>query len=439
MSEYSFFDSATIEVIAGNGGDGIVGWRREKYIPKGGPAGGDGGRGGNVYLVASQDHNSLLAFEKKRKFRAEDGLAGSNSNRSGRFGNDIEVLVPLGTLVYELNAEGTRGRMIGDLSQHEQKILVARGGKGGRGNQHFANSKRQAPYFCEPGEPAETKKIELELKLIAAVGIVGLPNAGKSSLIARISSSKAKIGDYAFTTLKPNLGVIDLGEGRTVTAADVPGLIEGASGGKGLGYQFLRHIERTKVLIHLLDGARALESANYPLRDYETVRKELFVYNPDLLEKEHLVILNKSDLLDDDLLDKVLLELKEKTGTWISTVSCATGQGLGSIINRLRELYPTLQLNSVNYFKADETPAIVEEVFSIDIVEDRFILKSPTIEGLLRVTDFENFSALSHLYAQLGKTGVLTALKARGIQDGDTILIGKRSLVWSDSIDGKMV
>src|ERR1700722_16884473 len=286
-----FIDEATITVEGGRGGDGIVAWRREKYVPKGGPAGGDGGRGGDVILEAQPELGTLIDFRFKKHFAADSGKPGSSSNKSGRSASDLVIGVPTGTLVYRVDDAGER--LLADLSESGDRYRVAKGGRGGLGNQHFATSSRQAPRFAEHGEPAEHCTIRLELKLLADCGIVGLPNAGKSTLLSTVSAARPKIADYPFTTLEPQLGVVRLGPEESFVMVDVPGLIEGAHAGSGLGDRFLRHIERTRVLIHLMDGARP---ASEILTDKATIENELRMWNPALLERPILPVLSKLDV-----------------------------------------------------------------------------------------------------------------------------------------------
>ncbi len=276
-----FIDEATITVAAGNGGDGIVAWRREKYIPKGGPAGGDGGHGGNIYLQATAELSTLVEFRFKRQFNADAGNAGGQSNKSGRSGEDLTIPVPVGTLVYR-TFEGKTEAFLADLAHEGERVLVAKGGKGGLGNQHFATSTRQAPRIAYNGEPGERCSVRLELKLLADCGVIGVPNAGKSTLLSVVSAARPKIADYPFTTIEPQLGVVRVSDEESFVMVDVPGLIEGAHEGAGLGDQFLKHVERTRALVHLLDGAKSLDEM---LHDKETIERELRAWNPALLER----------------------------------------------------------------------------------------------------------------------------------------------------------
>src|SRR5215831_8067265 len=293
-----FVDEVDIHVEAGSGGRGCLAFRREKFVPRGGPSGGDGGLGGSIYVVASPHTNTLINYRFHPEFSAERGEHGQGSNRTGRNGEHLELAVPIGTLVYEKTGDPDAPlHLLADLAEEGQRVLVARGGRGGLGNAHFATSTNRAPRKVQPGEPGEEKALRLELKLLADVGLVGFPNAGKSTLISRISAARPKIAAYPFTTLTPNLGVVSLSDGRSFVVADVPGLIEGAHRGLGLGDRFLRHVERTKVLVHLVDVSEA--SGRDPVHDLDAVRHELELFDPMLLAKPQLVAANKMDAVDD--------------------------------------------------------------------------------------------------------------------------------------------
>ncbi len=321
-----FIDKVKIKVKAGNGGNGCVAFRREKFVPKGGPSGGDGGKGGDVVLMADEGMNTLLDFRYKSYFKAEDGKHGQGDKKAGRKGRDLIIKVPVGTVV----RDALTGKTIADLIKHGEKVIVARGGKGGRGNAAFATPTRQAPDFAEPGQKGEEKEIELELKLIADVGIIGLPNAGKSTLISVISSAKPKVANYPFTTLTPVLGVVRVGD-RTFVAADIPGLIEGAHEGKGLGHEFLRHIERTKLLLHLIDAS---EPYLDPLEAFKKINRELRLYSEKLSEKPQIVVLSKIDAADRKQLEKAERKLKA-LNLPVFKISAVTGEGVKDLLNFL--------------------------------------------------------------------------------------------------------
>jgi GTPase len=326
-----FVDEADIHVAAGHGGAGALSFRREKFIPRGGPDGGNGGKGGSVYLVADPHRNTLVHFRFTSEFAAKRGGQGEGALRTGRDGADLEVPVPIGTIVYRHDplVPGSE-ESVADLTTSGERVLVARGGRGGLGNAHFATSTNRAPRKHQPGEPGEEFHLRLRLKLLADVGLVGFPNAGKSTLIARVSAAKPKIADYPFTTLTPNLGVVTLSGDRSFVVADVPGLIEGAHTGHGLGHQFLRHIERTKVLMHLVDVSGA--SGRDPVQDFEIIRRELSLYNPDLLSKPELVVANKMDALDDP--DRVVrLEARARElQLHFFRISAVTGEGVAALL-----------------------------------------------------------------------------------------------------------
>ena len=327
-SSDAFIDDVTISVAAGHGGDGLASMRREKFVPFGGPNGGDGGRGGDVEFVASRNLGTLLDHRMRRKYRAEDGRPGGSSNKTGRDGASVEIRVPIGTVVTDLAAPDAP---FADLTADGERTLVARGGRGGRGNTRFKTATRQAPDFAERGQPGGLRKLRLSLKLLADVGLVGLPNAGKSTLLGRISGARPRVAAYPFTTLVPELGVAEVEERRFVVA-DIPGLIEGASAGAGLGDRFLRHIERTRVLVHLLDCAAALLEERDLLQDYEMIRAELGAYEPSLLEREEIVALNKVDVVTDaEWLARIEKELLARRRT-VVRISGVTGEGISELL-----------------------------------------------------------------------------------------------------------
>jgi GTP-binding protein len=328
-----FIDKAKIYVKGGDGGNGCVAFRREKFVPLGGPSGGNGGKGGDVILEASDRLTTLLDFKYKKHFKAERGQHGSGSNKHGRKGKDLIIKVPVGTIVKDAET----GEILADLVKNGQKIVVAKGGRGGRGNAAFKTATRQTPDFAEEGEKGEEKWIELELKLLADIGIIGFPNAGKSTLISVLSHAKPKIADYPFTTLSPVLGVMELDRGRSVVLADIPGLIEGASKGEGLGHEFLRHIERTKALIHLIDISDFRERE--PEEAFEIINNELKEYSPQLLEKPQIVVGNKIDLLSDKSLIDRLKKYFENKGYPFVAVSLATKENLDELKKKISDLY----------------------------------------------------------------------------------------------------
>ena len=325
-----FVDEVDIHVEAGSGGNGCLSFRREKFVPRGGPDGGDGGGGGSVFIVATPTKNTLVDFRFHPEFKARRGQHGQGSNRTGQTAEDLEIGVPPGTLIFEKDPAGGEMRLLGDLAEEGQRILVAKGGRGGRGNARFVSSTNRAPRRTEPGEEGEERQLQLQLKLIADVGLIGFPNAGKSTLISRISAARPKIANYPFTTLVPNLGVVTLGDDRSFVVADVPGLIKGAHEGTGLGHQFLRHIERTKVLVHLVDVSGA--SGRDPVDDFITILDELERFSPTVAAKPQIVVANKMDAVDDVERVKALERRVKKQGLPFLRISAATGEGITALL-----------------------------------------------------------------------------------------------------------
>jgi len=326
-----FIDEAKIYVKAGDGGNGCLAFRREKYVPRGGPSGGDGGRGGDVYMVANEQLNTLLHFRFNPEHRAERGRHGEGSNCTGQDGEPVVLEVPVGTVVYDADT----GDRLHDLALPGERVLIARGGRGGKGNARFATATHQAPTEHQPGRPGQERRLRLELKLLADAGLVGFPNAGKSTLISRISAARPKIADYPFTTLEPNLGVVQLDDFRSFVVADIPGLIEGAHLGHGLGTQFLRHIERTKLLVHLVDVSEA--SGRDPVEDFETVIRELASFSEDLAKKPMLVVASKMDAAQDPARIESLKRLAEERGLPYLEISSVTGKGLEALKHAIAE------------------------------------------------------------------------------------------------------
>jgi len=328
-----FVDEATIRVKAGAGGKGAIAFRREKFVPKGGPSGGDGGDGASIVLVVDEGLSTLLDFRYRHEFSAPAGANGANKDKYGRGGEDVVLRVPPGTQVFD----DATGALIGDLRAHGERLVVAQGGKGGRGNIHFATSTDRAPRKAEPGTPGAERTIRLELKLLADVGLLGFPNVGKSSLIARISAARPKIADYPFTTLVPNLGTVALSGERAFVVADIPGLIEGAHAGAGLGDRFLRHLDRTRLLVHLLDASAP---GRTPLRDYEAMNKELALYDPELAARPQLVVVNKIDLPDVRKRFKQLAVPFKRRGIALAAISAATGEGTAELLESIWRALP---------------------------------------------------------------------------------------------------
>jgi GTP-binding protein len=415
-----FIDEAGITAEAGNGGDGIIAWRREKYVPKGGPAGGDGGRGGDVWLEATPNVGTLVDFRFKKVFNADSGKAGSQNNKSGKAGDDLVINVPVGTLVYraEIDAEGTVGpeRLYADMSEPNQRARVAKGGRGGLGNQHFATSARQAPHFAEKGDKGERCTLRLELKLLADAGLIGLPNAGKSTLLSVVSAARPKIADYPFTTLEPQLGVVRIDEEASFVLVDVPGLIEGASQGAGLGDRFLRHVERTRVLIHLMDGAKPVDEV---LADKATIERELAAWNSALPAKPTLFVVTKLDLPD----ARATFDALEARIPGLRGISAATNEGVRELMYAAWDIIRALPLPDV----AQPEPATInlrpDEPFEIRIEDGVFVVSGERVERLAQMTDFESDEALARFEAILAKMGVEKKLRELGVADGDTVRI----------------
>ncbi|MFC3900920.1 GTPase ObgE [Aliicoccus persicus] len=418
-----FIDHVDINVKAGNGGNGIVAYRREKYVPLGGPAGGDGGDGADVLFEVDEGLRTLMDFRYQRHFKAAHGDNGQSQNKHGKNAKDLILKVPPGTIVRNKET----GALIADLTQHEARAVVARGGRGGRGNSRFASARNPAPDFSENGEPGEVLDVTLELKLLADVGLVGFPSVGKSTLLSAVTSASPKIGAYPFTTIKPNLGVVESKDGRSFVMADLPGLIEGASEGTGLGHQFLRHIERTKVIVHLIDISST--DGRDPVEDYHTIRQELALYNEQLMSRPELIVLNKVDLLEDDDLIK-LFKSEVNAESEIVTISAATRDNLEQLLYKVADLLD----------KADELEAQVDiddsdhrvvykhekdpDLFVITRDDDAaYVVSGDTIERVFKMTDFNNEAAVRRFARQMRSLGIDDALRERGIENGDTVRI----------------
>lgn len=415
-----FIDEAAITIAAGNGGDGIVAWRREKYVPKGGPAGGDGGRGGDVVLLADPELGTLVDFRFKKQFGAEAGRPGSQNNKSGKAGDDLVIRVPVGTLVTRtaVDAEGNKGqsRLFADLSTPHERVRVAKGGRGGQGNQHFATAARQAPHFAYNGEPGEQCELRLELKLLADAGVIGLPNAGKSTLLSVVSAARPKIADYPFTTLEPQLGVVRVAEFESFVMVDVPGLIEGAHEGAGLGDRFLRHVERTRVLVHLIAGDKPADEI---LTDKATIENELRSWNPALLERPTIVVITKLDLPD----ARAAYDALRDTIPGLRGISAATGEGVQDLVYAT---WTTIRATPVPEVMTPEPAQIqltADEPFAIDVDDGVFVVSGERVERLARMTNFDSDEALVRFEQVLAKMGVDKKLRELGVREGDTVRI----------------
>ncbi len=410
-----FVDQAKIYVKAGDGGNGAVAFRREKYVPMGGPAGGDGGRGGNVLLVADESLSTLMDFKYKRHYKAPRGEHGQGKNMHGKSGEDLVIRVPCGTVVKDAES----GEVMADLTEHGQTVIVARGGRGGRGNSRFVSPTHRAPSFAEKGEPGEEKWLILELKLLADVGLVGFPNAGKSTLISKISAARPKIADYPFTTLVPNLGVVQMPDGDGFVVADIPGLIEGAHRGAGLGHEFLRHIERTRVLVFVLDTAET--EGRDVCKDFEVLLHELQEYHPRLASRPRIIAANKMDI------DTAVANL-EKLRQWfpneqIIPISAATGEGIEDLLKALYPLVRTAPLQEPR-----EEARVVhrfreKEPFNVEVVDGVFVVTGEKIEKLVAMTDLNNEEALERFQRAVERIGLEQALREKGIKPGDLVRI----------------
>lgn len=422
-----FLDQVTIDVKAGKGGDGMVAFRREKYVPDGGPAGGDGGRGGDVVFIVDEGLRTLMDFRFNRHFKAKPGENGMSKGMHGRGASDLYVSVPPGTTVKDAET----GKIIGDLLEHEQTLIVAKGGRGGRGNIRFASPRNPAPEIAENGEPGQERKLELELKVLADVGLVGFPSVGKSTLLSIVSKARPKIGAYHFTTLVPNLGMVTIHDGRSFVMADLPGLIEGASLGVGLGTQFLRHIERTRVLLHVIDMS-GMEGRD-PFEDYEAINHELETYNLRLLERPQIIVANKMDMPD---AEENLKNFKEKLANegkleevQIFPISCLSQKGLEPLLREAANLlettpefplYEEAELEETIQYEFHEDAAEFEITRDADAV---WVLSGPKIERLFSMTNFSTDENIMRFARQLRSMGVDAALRERGAKGGDLVRI----------------
>ncbi|MFN3684608.1 MAG: GTPase ObgE [Fimbriimonadaceae bacterium] len=421
-----FIDEAEVEFHSGRGGSGAVSFHREKHVPRGGPNGADGGRGGDVILVADRSKRTLYDFRLQPKYAAEDGEHASG-NKKGRNGRHVIVKVPVGTVVTDLET----GETLGDLKAHGQRFVVCKGGRGGFGNLHYVSSVRQVPNFAEKGAPGQRIRAKLELKLLADVGLIGLPNAGKSTLISAISAARPKIADYPFTTIVPNLGVVRLDE-RTFVVADLPGLIPGASEGKGLGHRFLKHAERCKVLVHVVDCLPMDGSS--PLENFEAIEQELERYDPRLHSRPRLVAVNKSDLLPPEQFEEVLRSFRER-GLRAFGISAAAGQGLEPL------LYAMAEHVFAETEEAEEEATVVlagagrRPQAGWDVAQEEdglFVVRGAAVERMVAMTDLENRDALRHLHRRLEKLGVIERLRELGCSEGDSVQIGDWEFAFTD-------
>ena len=429
--ENTFTDLSHINVKGGDGGAGCMSFRREAYVPKGGPDGGDGGRGGNVIVEADPQLSSLIDYRYKHHFRAQRGTHGQGARRHGSDGADLVLRVPVGTVVRELDpATQTPAYDIADLTQPGERVIVAPGGAGGRGNIHFVTSVRRAPAFAEKGEPAREHWIELEMKLMADAALVGMPSVGKSSIIARISAARPKIADYPFTTLVPNLGVARAANGQSFVAADVPGLIEGASEGKGLGHQFLRHIERTAIILHVVDVTGGYEGRDV-IEDYRTINAELEAYASELAERPQIVVANKCDLPGTEEAQERLRAAAEADGHAFFAVSAATGVGLDALVSACAAEVARLRAEAAECDKGDDHSELWElerqrRDRSMRVTREErhaWRVSGSQVERMVVQTDWENDEAVAYLQHRFERSGLNDALAKAGAQTGDEVRI----------------
>lgn len=402
----------------------MVHFHREKYVPRGGPDGGDGGRGGDVVLEVLPTLNTLQAFRHKTRYLASDGRKGGPNNMTGRSAEDLVIPVPPGCMVFDADS----GELLGDLVEPYQRLVVCKGGRGGRGNQHFATARIQAPRTAEKGEPAEERNLRLELKLIADIGIVGVPNAGKSSLLAAVTNAKPKIANYPFTTLEPNLGVVELDPDTTLVLADIPGLIEGAHMGVGLGFAFLRHIQRTRVLIHLLDGL-----SEDPLADFSQINSEMALFDEALAQKPQIVVLNKFDLPDVQARWPQIKTALEGLGYQPMAISAASHLNLTDLLWKAHSLLktappPAPTAAGLPVYRPAEDP----KAFTVEQTDEGWVVRGAAIERAAKMTFWEQEGSLRRFQKLMELLGVEEALRKAGVQEGDTVIIGDFELEWQD-------
>jgi len=424
----NFIDKVTVALSAGDGGNGVVSWRHEKFIDKGGPEGGDGGKGGSIIIEASRNQNTLATFRYQKEITAEAGQPGGKRRKHGKNAPDLHIALPVGTVVTKVT-----GELLADLTEDGQTEVIAKGGRGGFGNAHFVSSTRQAPNFAEKGDPGDKFEAVFELKMIADVGLVGMPNAGKSTLLGRISNARPEIADYPFTTLKPNLGVVDVDPKTSLLFADIPGLIEGAASGKGLGHEFLRHVERTAVLVHLVDAYQ-----DDVAKTYQVINKELADYSPELIKRPQVVALNKTEGLDQDIIDDLLAQLQKVVpkNTKLLAISAASGAGTTDLLKQVAHLVQQERKHeaeivaetesAVPILRLDDTVApwtVVKE-------DDVFVVTGAKIEQFAGRTDFTNDEALQRLRDIMRRLGIMHELSRKKIAAGDIIRIGEHEFPY---------
>lgn len=414
-----FVDRVKIHVKGGNGGNGMVSFYRAKYITHGGPDGGDGGRGGDVVFVGDESMGTLMDFRYKRIFKAQNGEGGGKRNCFGKDGESIYIKVPVGTVIREAESN----KVMADITKHGEEKILIHGGKGGKGNQHFATPTRQAPRYAEQGRVAKEYDVILELKLIADVGLIGFPNVGKSTLLSMVTNANPKIANYHFTTLAPNLGVVEGRFGDSFVLADIPGLVEGASEGVGLGHAFLRHVERTKVFIHVVDAAGV--EGDDPVENVRKINQELETYNPELMKRPQVIAANKTDIPGAEENVARLKEVYEKEGFPVFPISAATNKGLDELLTKVGEIlrnYPEDIVFEEEYEEYDEV-AVDKEPFTIDIEDDVYVVRGVGVEKMIGYTNIETEKGFAFFQRYLKEKGIIEALEEKGIEEGDTVQI----------------
>ena len=422
-----FTDYVKINVKSGNGGNGAVSFRREKYVAAGGPDGGDGGKGGDVYFFVDPDANTLVDFRFKKKFKAEDGKNGEGNHRYGKSAEDLYIGVPIGTIIRDAETN----EVLADLSEKNQKELILPGGRGGKGNSHFATSTRQAPRFSQDGEKGIEKDLILELKLLADVGLVGFPNVGKSTFLSRTTSATPKIANYHFTTLEPNLGVVKSEYGDSFVIADIPGIIEGASEGTGLGIQFLRHIERTRLLLHVIDVSGS--EGRRPVEDFNTINEELKQYSEKLANRKQIIVANKIDSMQDESLYEELENMAKEKNIEIYKISAVTGEGIDTLLKRVVEILKVLPKEDIVEIKERKVYKLEEENdFTITREDGMFVVDGPAVQKIMRRVNLEDNESMYYFQRCLEDIGVNKALKEAGVQEGDTVKVVDWELEWYD-------
>ena len=423
-----FTDYTKIIIKSGDGGNGAATFRREKYVASGGPDGGDGGNGGNVYFQVDKDKNTLIDFRYNKKFKAKNGENGSGSHCNGKYGEDLYIKVPIGTVIKDAET----GKVIADLSEPNQKELILKGGRGGRGNSHFATATRQAPRFSEDGEKGEEKELILELKLLADVGLLGFPNVGKSTFLSIVTDAKPKIANYHFTTIEPNLGVVKTKDGDGFVIADIPGIIEGASEGVGLGIQFLRHVERTRLLLHFLDVSG--QEGRNPVEDFYAINKELKKYSEKLSTRKQIIVANKIDVMQDGALLKEVEKLAKKEKLEIFKISAVTKEGVEELIDFVAKILKTLPKEDLIDIE-DKIVYILEDKkdeWKIEKVDGVFKVTGKAIQRLMGRINIEDNESIYYLQKSLKNMGVDDKLKEMGVGEGDTVILDDWELEWRE-------